>query len=138
MDPISYLSLANNVSQFIEFSFKTYSGTRQFYVDDRLDVHEQTSKVIEDLGTFSIEMKRSIQAMPEHSAIKDNERELKVPCTECSKLADEMLAQLKRFEISQKRNVLKSVRQVLRSMWSSKKLARYRDMINSPLLGSLR
>ncbi|CAG8983348.1 hypothetical protein HYALB_00000515 [Hymenoscyphus albidus] len=93
---------------------------------------------------ISAEMKRSILIGPGQSSLRNNEKELLVLCKECGRVADEMITQLKNFEITPKQNLLKSVGHVLKSMWSSKelaeaekKLARYRDMMNSRLLGSL-
>ncbi|CAG8955796.1 hypothetical protein HYFRA_00011665 [Hymenoscyphus fraxineus] len=93
MDPISCLSLASNVAQLIDFSFKIYSGTRQLY--EKCQVYQASETT-----------KKSL-----------------VLCKECSKIADGMITQLKNSEVAQKQNCLKSVGQVLKSMWSSKEPA---------------
>lgn len=145
MDPITCLSVASNVAQFIDFSFKIYSGTRQLYEDGQLELHGQTAKAIKDLSSFSTAMAPSIRAAEEKRSLTQNEMELETICQDCSRLANEMVERLKKFEVTRKQNIVKSVGQVLMSMWSKdeleateKKLARYRDMINSRLLGSLR
>jgi hypothetical protein len=145
MDPLTWLAIAGNVVQFIDFSFKIYSDTRQLYEDDRLQVHEQTRNAISDLSKFSREMSRLIRVERDTSGLTENEKELEIICKECSKFADDMVARLRKFDASKKNEVLRSVGLVLKSMWSSKELveaeknlARYRDMLNTRLLGSLR
>lgn len=144
MDPLTCLSIAGNVVQFIDFSFKIYSDTRQLYEDGRLQVHEQTQKAAEDLSKFSKSLSQSSRRQQIIGQATENDIQLGAICQECTKLADEMVARLRKFDVSKKDNVLKSVCQVLRSMWSSDELAKteetlagYRDMLNSRLLGSL-
>lgn len=145
MDPLTCLSVASNVVQFVDFTLKIYSETRQLYKDGQLEVHAQTAKATKDLSNFSKEMARPIRAEGENRGLTENEMELEAICKDCSKLADDMVTRLKKFDITGKGGVLKSVGQVLKSMWSTKelaatekKLARYRDMMDSRLLGSLR
>lgn len=144
MDPLTCLSIAGNVVQFIDFSFKIYSDTRQLYEDGRLQVHDQTKKAVEDLSKFSKSLSQSTRGQHNTGGITENDVELEAICQHCSKLADDMVVRLKKFDVSKKDNVFRSVCQVLKSMWSAEELAKaektlagYRDMLNSRLLGSL-
>ncbi|CZR53594.1 related to small s protein [Phialocephala subalpina] len=144
MDPLTCLSIAGNVVQFIDFSFKIYSDTRQLYEDGRLQVHDQTKKAVEDLSKFSKSLSQSTRGQHNTGGITENDVELEAICQHCRKLADDMVVRLKKFDVSKKDNVFRSVCQVLKSMWSAEELAKaektlagYRDMLNSRLLGSL-
>jgi hypothetical protein len=145
MDPLTSLSVASSVVQFVDFTFKIYSETRQLYEDGKLEVHAQASKAVKDLAGFTKEMGRSIRVDGKLRKLTENETQFEEICKDCTKLADKMTARLKEFEVTRKGEILKSVGHVFKSMWSAKELAelekkleRYRDMMNSRLLGSLR
>jgi len=145
MDPLTALSVAGNVVQFVDFTLKIVSETRQLYEEGQLDVHAQTTKAITDLSNFSGEMSRSIRSEGGTRTLSENEVELEKLCVDCAKLANEMIKQLKKFQAPERRKIWRSVGQVLKSMWSAKeidamekKLSRYRDAMNSRLLGSQR
>jgi len=165
MDPLTALSVAGNVIQFVDFASKIVSGTRELYEGGRLAVRYQTQKAIEDLSKFSTEMSTSIQNDGTTRVLTANEIELEKLCSECSVLADKMVDELKSFErvggfdrkkkewsfdgikpVLREVEVLwSSVGQVLKSLWSAKdleelekNLSRYRDSMNTRMLGSLR
>jgi hypothetical protein len=112
-------------------------------------VRRQAQKAMEDLSRFSTEMSTSIQSDGATRTLTANDIELEKLCSQCSVLADNMIDQLKTFELSggyhQAGNVWVSVFQVLRSMWSAKDLEdmeknlnRYRDSMNTRMIASLR
>jgi hypothetical protein len=145
MDPLTCLSVAGTVAQFVDFSFKILKGTLQLYEDGQLAVHEQTARVVKDLSNFSTQMHCSVRAEGISRALTENELELEKLCKECGVLADDMISRLNKFKASDKRQIWNSVGQVFMSVWSKKeldalesRLSKYRDMMNSRLLGCLR
>lgn len=144
MDPVTCLGVASAVVQFVDFTFEILSGAQQLYEDGQLKVHEQTSKVVKDFSNLGKEMGLSLRSAKAARSLTKNEAELETICKDCSKLADEMATKLKKFQLTDKRNVWKSVGAVVKSIWSKKeldvmekKLSQYRDMMDSRLLGSL-
>ncbi|KAM0152038.1 hypothetical protein ACHAQE_008220 [Botrytis cinerea] len=164
MDPLTALSIAGNIMQFLDFSCKLISGVQEIYQNGRLDVHTETQKVVEDLSKFSSEMSISIQSDRTTRALTQNEIQLEELCSDCSSLAGELVKRLKTFQLSdgfnktvkkKKKNGLHvfkeaktvwlSVSQVIKSTLSStelkemeRKLQNLRDAINVRMLGSLR
>lgn len=165
MDPLTALSIAGVVVQFVDFSAKIISETREIYKDGRLDVRYQTKKAVQDLSSFSTEMSTSIQSDGTGRTLTPNEVELGRLCSECSTLANTMVERLQTFEASggfekterklyldgirpiykEETKIWFSIGTVLKSMWSAKdleetekNLKRYRDAINTRMLGSLR
>ncbi|KAK6595017.1 hypothetical protein H4I96_10748 [Botrytis cinerea] len=163
MDPLTALSIAGNIMQFLDFSCKLISGVQEIYQNGRLDVHTETQKVVEDLSKFSSEMSISIQSDGTTRALTQNEIQLEELCSDCSSLAGELVKRLKTFQLSddfnetvtkKKKNGLHvfkeaktvwlSVSQVIKSTLSStelkemeRKLQNLRDAINVRMLGSL-
>jgi hypothetical protein len=145
MDPLSALSVAASVVQFVDFAFGILSDARQLYEDGELSINIQSSRVAHDLGSFSKALRRSIREQSSTIALSNNEQELETLCKECAVLAVDLRAQVENLKPSGKGRPWESVGQALKSMWSRKelneieaKLSKYRDAINSRLLGSLR
>ncbi|THV43694.1 hypothetical protein BGAL_1083g00010 [Botrytis galanthina] len=164
MDPLTVLSIAGNVIQFVDFSWKLISGAQEIYKGGRLDVHTETKKVVEDLSKFSSEMSISIRSDGKFKVLTPNEVELEELCSDCSNLAEELVKRLETFQLSEasdgtmkKRktdglNIFReakvvwlSASQVIKSMLSSKelkemerKLQSFRDTIQARMLSSLR
>ncbi|KAF7907807.1 hypothetical protein BELL_0935g00040 [Botrytis elliptica] len=164
MDPLTVLSIAGNVIQFVDFSWKLISGAQEIYRGGRLDVHTETKKVVEDLSKFSSEMSISIRSDGKFKVLTPNEVELEELCSDCSNLAEELVKRLETFQLSEgfdgtvkKRkpdglNIFReakvvwlSVSQVIKSMLSSselkemeRKLQSFRDTIHARMLSSLR
>lgn len=145
MDPVTCLSVTCAVVQFVDFTFQILSGTHQIYEDGQLEVHVQTSRIIKDLSSFSKQMNPSMRSETASRNLTENEVELEILCKDCHKLADEMVVSLQKFEVTDKRNVWRTVGAVFKSIWSKKELqemkeslSQYRDMLDSRLLGSLK
>src|ERR1700722_10154766 len=105
MDPLTCLSVASNVLQFVDFSFKILSGTLELYEDGQLAVHEQTARAIKDLSNFSTQMHRSVRIEGSFRALTENELELETLCKECGVLADDMILRLNKFKSPERREI---------------------------------
>jgi hypothetical protein len=71
-------------------------------------VHEQTCKVLKDLFNIGKEMKISMRSAENTRRLTETENELEILCKNFSNLADEMIAKVKQFEVTKKRNIRKS------------------------------
>ncbi|KAE9364398.1 hypothetical protein N431DRAFT_488965 [Stipitochalara longipes BDJ] len=145
MDPLTALSVAASVVQFVDFTFKVLSDAHQLYENGELSVHEQTSKVAHDLASFSRQLRKSIRDQNSTAALTENELELDLLCRECASLSSELITKLENLKPPARGHPWESVGHALKSMWSRKdlnevevKLSKYRDAMNSRLLGSLR
>lgn len=144
MDPLSALSVAASVVQFVDFAFRILSDARQLYEDGELSVNIQSSRVASELGSWSKDLRRSIREQ-NSTSLSNNEQELETLCRDCAALAGDLKARVENLKPAGKGRPWESVGQALKSMWSRKelneveaKLSTYRDAINSRLLGSLR
>jgi hypothetical protein len=144
MDPVTCLGVASAVVQLVDFTFRILSGTQQLYDDGQLKVHAQISRVVKDLSGLGKEISVSIRSNKISRSLTKNEVELENLCKECGVLAAELITKLKSFEAGDKRSMWVSVGQVFRSIWSKKeieemekRLSKFRDMMDSRLLGTL-
>ncbi|KAL5330231.1 hypothetical protein ACEPPN_003756 [Leptodophora sp. 'Broadleaf-Isolate-01'] len=134
MDPLSCLSVAGTTVQFIDFSFKVFPNPKN---STSLESFPHTSK-----HGNRMQLSLSPEAVPTVST--ENDLRLQEICRECTVIAHDLSARLAKFATADQRKIWKSMGQVLRSMWAKKelesleeKLSKYRDMMNSRLLGAL-
>ena len=180
MDPLSALSLAGNVAQFIEFGCSLVSKTRQIYKSANgatisqvetaiatrrlLELTRRLKSSLEDkivpelppapdttaeegLEGEALEAKKleNKALAAEWESAKSFEAICKI-CDSCVSLSNELLARLKKLEVQEgeKHRKFKSLRQALKSVWSSteicaiaKRLESLRKELNDHLTISL-
>jgi hypothetical protein len=148
LDPMTALSLAGNVIQFVDFGIEVLSATGSLYgsVGGALDFNEELELVTTDLAAVC-------QLMGGRSATT-SERALRDLCKGCNDVANELLTQLNKLKVSpdapdppdgkkpilsrfqKEKKVLRSFHQAIRSIWKEeeieklvKRLSSFRDEI---------
>jgi hypothetical protein len=153
LDPLTALSLAGNIVQFVDFSIQIVSRTKRLYGSSReaLDVYQELDLVTADL-------KKSCDLIPNALPSSTSENEsggggdaLQHLCATCHKVADELLARLDRLKVSKDsgakggRILFQSFHSAMMSVWSKveiedlvSRLSSLRNQIQTHVLLDLR
>jgi hypothetical protein len=147
MDPLSALSIAASVVQFVDFGLKIVSKTKEIYnsskgesIDDALT--EATAK---RLTILAKDLESSLQ-LEGHQDLPSDKALYNI-CVSCIILGNQLTARFDKLRIrnDSKHRAWKSFRQALKSVWCkgeidaiSRQLADHRKELDSHILFSLR
>ena len=143
MDPLTALSVAGTIVQFVDFSIKLLSTTRKLYRSDigNLPDHEELEYVTTDLSRLAARLQ---QAADQEEGFQPSSPELQEISRKCDEVARELLKRLEAFKI-EKNNAFRSFRVALQASWSKRdlnelvaRLNTYRQSIQTHILADLR
>ena len=158
MDPLTCVSLAGAVAQFVNFGCGLISAGGQLYRDGRLEIHASAAKDAEQIQNYAVraigqlhDYRAKLQQgfrSDEHSLpLKEDEAELEKLCRGCDKEANALINRLEKLKVPEGsgKEVWKSIQDALLSVWSKaeiaamkEKLLAYQKSIDSGILLSLR
>jgi hypothetical protein len=147
MDPLSALSVAGTIVQFVDFSCKLISATHELYSGSKLDVHAQAAAAANDLLDYSTKIRQPLRLPSISGCLTEDEAALEGVCHSCIELTESFIKRLNRLKVpgQDMRRVWTSLRQALLSMWTKndldsieERLAGFRREIDSHVLRSLR
>jgi hypothetical protein len=129
MEPLTALSLAGTIVQFVDFGTKLFSESREIYQSSsgRLKVEDDLELVATDLTAVIRKIRRSIPShLPEISGdidqeTQNHEKRFETICDDAAKIAEKILASIPVDQMKQKgtRNrKWKTFRQVMVRIWS--------------------
>ncbi|KAJ0415319.1 hypothetical protein BJY00DRAFT_266622 [Aspergillus carlsbadensis] len=120
MDPLTAVSLAGTILQFIDFSSKLVAGTYEIYrsASGATAENEDITTVITDLKEVTLELDADIVGRGKH------EKALKALATKCGELSGQLLAVLEKLRASDKQSAWKSLRVKWASMRKSDEIQR--------------
>jgi flagellar motility protein MotE (MotC chaperone) len=146
LDPMSALSLAGNIVQFVDFSSKIVSKGRRIYLsaEGALPKNLELEVVANDLSQLAARLRTDglNKATP-----SEEETSLKIISDECSKIAKELLKRLDKLKVKSdaKHRGWKSLRQALKSVWNkeelddlAERLSLFRNQLQTDILFSLK
>ncbi|PMD32009.1 hypothetical protein L207DRAFT_471340 [Hyaloscypha variabilis F] len=139
MDPMTALSLAGNVVQFIEFGTRLLSTTKELYRSSTgsLTVHDEIELVTTDLSILVAKLKQNRTDEPD---------DFQKICDEAASVATEILTKLGTMKVKKegKYRELKSFRAAVKQVWSHRelekleaRLGRIQEAIKTRVLFSL-
>ncbi len=146
MDPLTALSVAAAVIQFVDFGLRLTSAGIELYESGSLAVNDELELITRDLTRLA----QDIVAAPTHMLnYSEDEASLKKLANECQKIGEELLAQLKSLRVRPSGNHIKhgleSFRRSLRSVRKKgeiqsieNRLKRVQDQIKMNILNLLR
>ena len=146
MDPLSALSIAASVVQFIDFSSKLVSGSRKLYkLSEGLDEgYEDLEQVTENLVNLSDELQRSMQTDTSKQT-RSHEQELRTLCKGCNEVAKDLLGVLEKLKLDKDNARWRNCLQALKSVWGmdrvkdlEERVDGFRQQIAMNILVSLR
>jgi uncharacterized membrane protein YqiK len=147
MEPLSALSIATAVIQFLDFTGKVVSGTWQIYRGQPPEETEPNSDVA-SITTSLQEVTRSLKASKDKASLQpwsSQDTAISKLAESCTEVGEQLLALLNRLRAQSERRVWQSFRTALRTIWSDKdieklsqKLENYRQQISMHILIALR
>jgi hypothetical protein len=129
LDPLTAVSLAGSIVQFVSFSYKLVTGAKALRESGtgRKAEHEESDII----ANCVIELNESLVALESASLTTGNlsrgEKSLLPLRKECVKIGNELMDVLRRLQVSKAHNSWDSVRKALRSIM---KEGRIRDLEN--------
>jgi hypothetical protein len=145
MDPLSTLSLAGNVIQFVDFGSKLISQGYELYKSSngQLAVDEELELVTSDLRDVILRIQGATVITPLHpstSAMIDSSSSYSTPfariCVEAVEVAQVILNKLDGFKIdsnikSSKSRKLETFHQILKRLWSKNELDQLQERLKT-------
>ena len=152
MDPLSALSLAGNVIQFVDFGSKLLGKAGELYRSPvgSLAIHDELLLITTDLQALVATLRQSIPSLnsidSSDQTHNDSWSSFRKICDEAAKVADELVARLSRLTIKDgKYRKLRSIQQAVESLWSEKeitvllqRLSGLREALESRIIFSIR
>src|SRR5579871_6769347 len=120
MDPLSVLSVASNIVQFVDFGLRVVSKGNQIYrsVDGRLAENLDLEIVTSDLLLLQHKLQRCIPVSSGTSPVSEDTQALQSLCQSCTTTAERLLERLNMAKAQGRFRRWKSLRQALKSVWS--------------------
>jgi hypothetical protein len=148
LDPMSALSLASNIVQFVDFSSKLVSKGCHIYhsADGALPRNLELEVVATELSQLTKRLRHQ-DGPNQPTILSDEEKSLQNMSDECIKIANELLDRLEKLKVKReaRHRAWKSFRQALKSVWSkhdldelSEKLQSFRDQLQFQILVSMK
>jgi len=149
MDPLSAISLAGNIIQFVHFGGRLLSNARELYSSSvgELTINEEITLITTDLGILLKQLKESVCLNPVNQENEGGMKSLERLCTEATAVVEELLNRLGTLRITTGCTHRRwgSLRLAIRSLWSEKEIKSLRerldmlkDALESRVLFSLR
>jgi len=145
MDPLSALGIAAAVAQFLQFAGSLVSGSQQIYAAGALVDHIECENATKRLDSLAKEIHSSLGDLGSLGTLSNDAEALRVICVRCSKLSDELIAQLGELRVDGKHRRWSSFKQALRSVCKKDKidgiaanLASCKEELTQHLIDSIR
>jgi hypothetical protein len=151
MDPLTAISLASNIVQFVDLGCKILSGAYEVYRSSEGSTAEDLdlTKVVDDLDTVTTKLAASIEqkekALAQHQQFREDEFDERLLAYECLGVGREIKLLLKNVASDCKKGKLSSLRQGILCVWYrdeievlKNRLARFREQLVFRMLVSLR
>lgn len=143
MDPLSALSVAAAVVQFLDFSGTIVTSTYKIYksTSKKNEGNDTITSITAQLVDLTSELERSATVSP----VSKVDQEIIILCQQCKKTADNLLDALKQLNAGSGVTLWDSFKIALRSVWSQGeidalqgRLDSYRQQISMHILVALR
>jgi hypothetical protein len=124
LDPLTALSLAGTIVQFVDFGSKLISRSQEMYrsVNGSLSVNEELDLVTQTLLKLvaKLQRPRELEVLAESDA--DDYQSLVELCYSCAQVAEEIIAKLESLKITGKPRRWRSLQQAVKSCWTERDL----------------
>jgi hypothetical protein len=122
MDPLTAIGLAGNVIQFIDFSCKLFSQTREIFISGACASKETLAVfvVTEDLKNLCGKLSVTDPQNPSEGVNSSTHGDIRFIATRCGIAAQELLGALERVKTSKPNSKWNSFKLCLKTVWNSK------------------
>ena len=135
LDPFSALSLASNIVQFVDFSSKLISNSREIYSSRTGSTakHKELESLYLDLHQLSQKVNASSQSANGNTGRSPEEAALEKVAGLCMETADELLSTIRRLKSPTTGSYQKwrSFHQALKSIWNQERIDALRRKLDS-------
>ncbi|PMD45669.1 hypothetical protein L207DRAFT_452788 [Hyaloscypha variabilis F] len=132
LDPMSAVSLAGNIIQFIDFSCKIVSKGRRIYLsrDGALPKNLELEIITNDLSRLAKSLRNDKASI---DTLTDDEKMVRTMSDDCTKIAEELLRRLEKLKVKSDvtQRGWKSARQALKSVWSGRELEEMSERLSA-------
>ena len=146
MEPLSALSVATAVTQFLDFTGAVLSSTWKIYIsnDDDFGPNPDIVTITKNLNELNGNLRHS-SSCSHHSSPTKQDQDIERLCGRCVELGDRLITVLNSLQSQSKHRLWGSFRQALGTIWNQTEidslqqtLANYRQQITMYLLVHLR
>jgi hypothetical protein len=145
MDPLSALSAASAIVQFVDFTGKLFYGTYKIYKATTNNDDDNSLKAItKGFIVLTDDIRKTHEQAILNHQLSPREEEFSILCKNCINLANELVVALEKLQVEGKYMLWDSFRQALRTIWHQRELASlqtrlnlYRQQISMHILASL-
>jgi molecular chaperone GrpE (heat shock protein) len=146
LDPLTAISLAGNVAQFVDFSSKIVSRTRELTKSSHRATQEAYNAeiLVRDLVRVTEKVKDGARAARASSPAEED-KALEDLCDGCIILSERMIKRLEKLKLEEGAGKRRAFLHALKSVWSQKELeseesqlATYRSQLEFRVLTSFR
>jgi hypothetical protein len=147
LDPLTALSVAGNVVQFVDFTTKLLSKSRKIYnsADGALVENLELESVAGNLMELSSRISDAFRSKADDVQLAWEDHNLITLCDNCRSVAEEILGLLAKLRLKGKHGKWDSFRKALKTVGSeneldglTRRLEGYRKQLDTLLLASLR
>jgi hypothetical protein len=132
MDPLTALSLAGNIIQFVDFGSRLLRRAGEFYKSSvgSLTVDDELELVTVDLQTLVVKLRKYLPPTESNNSqdIANQEDDeswasFKKVCDQAANIADEILGRLEKLKVKDgKHRKWRSLQKAVESLWSQKEI----------------
>ena len=132
MDPLSALTVASSVIEFVDFGFKLMSGSHELYnsTDGSSSINSELEFITKDLTEICSRLSQNGSCIHDRMATKP-ELALLQMSQSCEKLAQEFLSVLQSLKVGTRHKKRSSIWQALRSVLKKKQIATYEERLRN-------
>lgn len=145
LDPLTALSVASSVVQFVDFGIKLVTEGYELYEKGGLLQNDEIELVTKDLTRLTKNLAAKPSFERNYSVVSGDERELQNLASSCQQLGDQLLSLLASLKPRQPQSGLESFRKAVRSMRKrgtvtdiEKRLERFQKQLVTHLIAILR
>jgi hypothetical protein len=149
MDPLTALSLAGTIVQFVGFGTNILKGSHQLYqsANGALPVNEELELITRDLHELTFKLGRPLfpDTISPSAGQLEEYRDLEELCSRCRTLANKLIVRLNGLKVQGKQQAWKSVQHAIKAAWAqkeidslSKSLSELRNSLEMHVLSNLR
>ncbi|KAI9785343.1 MAG: hypothetical protein M1839_000361 [Geoglossum umbratile] len=133
VDPFSALGVAGNIVQFVDFTSKLFSKSRELYksASGTTAENEELGKVTRELQALCVSLASATRTAPESARRGSNDAALRELSKSCKDAADELLTALGDLKAGGPHRRWQSFYQALRTVWKKEKIRAMEDKIAS-------
>lgn len=130
MDPLTALSVAGTIIQFVDFGRNLFKNSIQLYTSSRgsLKGHEELKLITRDLQCVIVKLRgsfsaREIEPVPPLARNDDFQQNLERICDEAAGIATELLEKLNGLMVTDREHrVWKSLKAAVKAAWSHEEI----------------